>query len=159
VNRHYWDSRAFLGWLKQEPGKVGKCRPVIEEAERGKLVIVTSSLTLAEVLWLKGKDPIPKEDRRKVRQFFEHSWIILYDLDRKIAEASQDVVWDYGVKPKDAVHVATAIDAKVTCLETFDGPLIAKSGAIGTPPLTIHEPGTSLPPTLEAGLADDTGLR
>lgn len=151
MNRHCWDSCAFLGWLKQEPDKVGKCRRVIEEAERGKLVIVTSTLTLGEVLWLTGKDPIPKADRMKVRQFFQHSWIVLYELDRKIAEASQDVVWDYGVKPKDAVHVATAIDADVACLETFDGPLLARSGTNGNPPLTIHEPGYGLPPTLESG--------
>jgi hypothetical protein len=75
---------------------------------------------------------------------------VLYELDRSIAEASQDVVWDYGVKPKDAVHVATAIDADAHCLETFDGPLRAKSGTIGIPPLAIHEPAMCLPPTLES---------
>jgi hypothetical protein len=49
-------------------------------------------------------------------------------------------VWDNGIKPKDAVHVATALDAKLTILETFDGDLIGKSVTLGNLPLVIRKP-------------------
>lgn len=46
----YWDSDAFLGWLKAEPDKIDECRGVIRAAENGDLRLVTSSLTLTEVI-------------------------------------------------------------------------------------------------------------
>ena len=146
----YWDSCCFLGWLKEEPDKLGECEAGIRLAERGKLVLVTSALTLAEVLRLKGKNSIPVADREKVRRFFENAYIEIYDVDRAIAEAAQDVVWNYGIAPKDAIHVATAIstarDLDIEQLDTFDKPLIGHSGTIGNPPLVIGRP--SLPGVL-----------
>ena len=53
----YWDSNAFLGWLAEEPDKIDYCRPVIKAAESGKVRILTSALTIPEVLWIKGRDP------------------------------------------------------------------------------------------------------
>jgi len=50
VTRRYWDACTFLGWLKGEDDKIAECRSVIEEAVSRKLQIVTSALTLAEVL-------------------------------------------------------------------------------------------------------------
>lgn len=50
-------------------------------------------------------------------------------------------MWQYeGLRPKDATHVATAIQAKVDVLETFDEELIKLSGAVGNPLLLIRKP-------------------
>jgi hypothetical protein len=79
---------------------------------------------------------------------------VLYDLDRTLGERAREVVWDHSVRPKDAIHVATALDAKVDQFDTFDGPLISLSGKIGNPPLVIGPP--NLPQTLfeQAGYDD-----
>jgi hypothetical protein len=144
VNYRYWDACAFIGWLKEEPDKTEECKSVIWRAEAGKVTIVTSAFTLVEVLRLKGKDPIPQGDQEKVRKFFENGYIAIYNVDRTVAEMAQDVVWNHGVLPKDAVHVATALSAGrgvlIDQLDTFDGPLIARSGQIGQPPLVIGRP-------------------
>jgi len=50
------------------------------------------------------------------------------------------VVWNHKIKPKDAIHVATALALKVPCLETFDTGLLKKSGRLGTPALVIRRP-------------------
>ena len=140
----YWDSCCFLGWLKEEADKIKECEAGIRLAERGQLTIVTSAFTIVEVLRLKGKEPIPQGDAEKVRAFFQKPYIALYDVDRTIAEAAQDVVWNHGVKPKDAVHVATALNLKrdvvIEQFDTFDGQLIALSGTLGNPPLTVGRP-------------------
>ena len=65
----YWDSCCFLGWLREEPDKLGECEAGIRLAERGTLVLVTSALTLAEVLRLKGKNPIPSPTERRYAGF------------------------------------------------------------------------------------------
>jgi predicted nucleic acid-binding protein len=140
TQRRYWDSDAFLGWLKAEPDKVSECQAVIRVAEEGNTEIVTSALTLAEVLYLRGHQPIPAADAEKLERFFEHEYIVVNDVDRMLAEEARKFVWDKGIRPKDAIHVATAIDAKVERLETFDADLIKHSGAVGNPPLTIGRP-------------------
>jgi hypothetical protein len=55
----YWDSDAFLGWLQEEPGKVELCEGTIDRAKYGEVLIITSALTIAEVLWLRGGKLIP----------------------------------------------------------------------------------------------------
>ena len=57
-----------------------------------------------------------------------------------MAQRWSEVVWDNSIKPKDAVHVATALNTKCTVLETFDKGLLEESGKVGNPPLTIPKP-------------------
>jgi predicted nucleic acid-binding protein len=106
----------------------------------GDICIVTSALTIAECLWLRGSVSIPKNRAQVVRRFFWHSYVRVRNVTRKTAELAQDLVWDHSVRPKDAIHVATALEARVPVIETFDRPLVAKTGLIGTPPLVIREP-------------------
>ena len=137
----YWDSATFLAYFKEEEGRSDLCRNTLERAERGQVGIITSALTIAECLWLRGEPlPIPKNRSEIVRRFFRRSFIRVRNVTRQTAELAQDVVWDYGIRPKDAIHVATAIENKVGIVETFDEPFIDKSGLIGTFPLVIRRP-------------------
>lgn len=138
--RRYWDACAFLAWLMKEDGRIEGCGNVLREARAGKLQIVTSALTLTEVLMVKGKARVAETDRQLVRDVFKADWLILYNVDRTIAELAQEVVWRHGVRPKDAVHVATALSARVDRLDTYDDKLLNRSGRIGAPPLEIAEP-------------------
>ena len=140
VEKIYWDSDCFLGHLKAEEGKADKCDGVIQRAERGEVLIVTSALTLAEVLWMRGGPRITREKATMVQKFFRRSFIRVYNVSRKISESAQVYVWDNDIKPKDAIHVATALHLKADALETFDERLISKSGTVGNPLLLIREP-------------------
>ena len=138
----YWDANAFLGWLADEADKIDYCRPVIDAAKAGRVRIITSALTIPEVLWLKGQDRIRADSAAKIEAFFKHEWIVVRELDRFIAEDARALVWDKNVKPKDAIHVATALkrDVAIDQLDTFDEPLINLSGKLGDPPLIIGKP-------------------
>lgn len=140
VERIYWDSACFLSHFHAEVGQTEKCDGVLQRAERGEVIIVTSALTLAEVLWMRGEPRLQKEKAELVQRFFRRSYIRVYNVSRKLAEAAQTLVWDNGIKPKDAIHVATAIHLSADALETFDGKLIGKSGTVGAPLLPIREP-------------------
>ena len=150
AERRYWDSACFLAWLRNEEGRVDKCAAVLSLCERGKAQIVTSVFAITEVLMMGAEVKLPSERREVVRALFARPYIETVMLDRRIAHAAQDVVWDHGVHPKDAVHVATAIDAKAEVLNTFDDGLVKKSGKIGVPPLEISYPVVNEP---ELGLA------
>ncbi len=141
MTRRCWDTNCFLGVLKQEPDKESACQAVIREAEAGNLRIVTSALTITEVLWPKGRQlEIPPEQAQEVQDFFEHDWIVVVTVDRPIAERARDLVWNHKVRPQDAIHVATALDSHVEQFDTYDGDLISLSGKIGNPPLVIGNP-------------------
>lgn len=140
VEKVYWDTDCFLGHFQAEPGKAEKCDGVLERAERGDVLIVTSALTIAEVLWMRGGPKIPQEKALIVQKFFRKSYIRVVNVSRKIATAAQTHVWVDDIRPKDAIHVATALFFGVDALETFDAGLIGKSGKVGNPLLLIREP-------------------
>ncbi|EQD27153.1 protein containing PilT protein [mine drainage metagenome] len=120
----YWDSNAFLGLLNGEKDKEQACEDVWVAAERGLILIVTSTLTVAEVIYAKGASKLDPSKRPKVNNFFRAGHIAQKPLTRSIAELARDVVWDSGVMPKDAVYIATSAYFKIKEFHTFDGPLL-----------------------------------
>lgn len=140
----YWDSDVFLGYFIKEPDKLTACESVLMAADAGKITIVTSALTLAEVLFVKKGPNLPREKRNLIEGFFKSPYISVQNVTRKISEDARDLVWDRNIKPKDAIHVATAITLNVSVMNTFDEGLLKHSGQIGNPALRIekpHEPG------------------
>ena len=144
----YWDSDPFLGYLQQEADKFERCKATLQQAKDGHVLIVTSTLTLAEVLWMRNAPKIQFEKSVIVRRFFAHSYIRLRAVTRRVAELAQDLVWHHDIRPKDAIHVATALEAEVRTLETFDDGLIKKSGRIGSGSLIIRLPLLAAQPEL-----------
>jgi predicted nucleic acid-binding protein len=136
----YWDSATFLAYFQNETGRVERCRGTLERAQAGEVGIIKSSLAIAECLWLRGQDQIPRDRAEIVQKFFRRWFIRVRNLTRNTAESAQRLVWNHGIKPKDAVHVAAALEARVVILETFDEGLLSKSGAIGNPGLIIRLP-------------------
>lgn len=157
----YVDSDVFLGWLKKEADKVDECQTVIKGAEEGKVRLVTSSVTLIEVIKLDRVLEIPETDQEKVTAFFQHDWIIVRQLDLRIAKYARELIWKHGFRWKDAAHVATAVIERIPRMDTFDGELIKQSGQIGDPPLIIGRPDLPREATFDDALAemdgDDTG--
>lgn len=98
------------------------------------------------MIWLNGHPKVSRDDAALIRAFFARSYLQIREVDRRIAELAQDIVWEHGVRPKDAIHVATAVDVLRTIgkdfqqFDTFDDELIKHTGRIGDPPLRIGKP-------------------
>jgi predicted nucleic acid-binding protein len=152
ISSRCWDSDAILAWLLKEEGKWQDCQGVLHKAQEGELNVVVSSLAIAEVLMLRGHKKLPKDRAATVRDFFRNPWIKVRQLDRPIAEQAQELVWEHGIAPKDAVHVATAIRTRSAHLDTFDEKLIKKSGTVGGR-LVICRPDVPYPQTLDEAIA------
>jgi predicted nucleic acid-binding protein len=141
IEKRYWESSVIIAYLNGERGRAEECQAILDEAEQGKIWIYTSALTITEVLKYRGAKPISKDKREKVRDFFQVDYIRVIQIDRWIAYGAQDLVWENGIPPKDALHVASALKAEVDALETYDNDdLIKKSKTVGSPPLEIREP-------------------
>ena len=156
MNR-YWDSDCFLGWFLGEPDKLPYCQGVIQAAEAKKLKIVTSALTLTEVIKLKNHPSLRAEDEARIKAFFRNDFISLRNVDRFVAEYARELIWTYShLNPKDSIHLATAIMIEADALNTFDDHLLRLDGQIGNPVMRITKPDLPYEPVLEA--ADGTTI-
>ena len=122
----YWDSNAFLCLInknnKEEQNTM--CEAVWEAANMGHLHIVTSALSTAEVICMKGTPKLDPTKRIFVANFFRQDRLSQKSVTRMIAELARDVVWDSAIMPKDATHIATAIMYKVPEFQTYDQKLL-----------------------------------
>ena len=123
----------------KEESRSSLCDGVIQAAEQGETVIVTSTWALTEVISISGESRMAESEDTIIRGFFERDYIILRPVTERIGHLSRQLVWKHRYPPKDAIHVATALDAKCSIMDTFDQRLIN----IGSPPdstLVITEP-------------------
>lgn len=141
-DRRYWDTSVFFAYFADQADRRERCRPIVRRAEAGEMEIVTSALSVAESLYVPdGGELLPDENREEVRRFFQHDFIVMVQIDRPTALRSQDLVWDYGVAPKDALHLASALTANVPQFDTYDEKLYRLDAEIGdSPVLRISEP-------------------
>lgn len=134
-----------MAWLLPEPARKRQCAEVLTAAERGEIQIVTSAITLTEVIKLKGSPPLKASQEDKIRRFFLNEYIVVVNTDRFIAESARKLIWEQGVHPKDAIHLATALRFRLTHLDCYDDKLIGLSGKLGNPLLTIGPPSAPQP--------------
>ena len=161
--RFYWDACAWIAYINQEKEIQNKdgtvenrfemCRRILDGAENGRIEIVTSAFTLAEVC----KSPeVKTSPLDNLAGFFDRSFLLMVPVDMAIGRKAQSIQVSglFNVKPPDAVHLASAQRASVTEFHTFDGGLLDLDNTLtGTDgkPLKICKPteGTSLGPLFE----------
>jgi predicted nucleic acid-binding protein len=157
TKRVYWDACVWIALIQREKISLPDggtedretiCRMVIEAAKKGSLEILTSTFCLVEVC----KAPTSKKTTSdKLAEFFENDYILLTNLDRMVAERGRELMIAYGgLKPPDAVHIATAaVSPGVEEMHTFDDRLLKLDGLIdkadGTK-LKICKPDAGAPP-------------
>lgn len=136
--RRYWDSFCFLAVLNNEEPYASTCIQILEEAKKNSVELVISPLTMAETVRSKGASaPIPIKHQERIADFFENDYMRFRVIDRLIAKRSLDLCWNAGLHPRDALHVAVALEEGCDVLETRDGKLLRNNGLEG---LTIREP-------------------
>lgn len=150
----YWDSLCFLSLLNGEP-TAPACQQVLDLADAGKTTICVSPLVQVEVARPReSPTPLPMDVRATVQAFFQRDHLRWRDIDQDIAAISQLICWDFGVRPRDAAHLAAALDAGCHLFETFDKKLLSLNDKLPNgpirnlltsnaerPPLRIAAPG------------------
>jgi len=75
----YWDSYVFIAYLKEEYDRAEQCSSILARASEGKTTIITSAMTLSEILWLEPQTVKLEESKQKIRDLFEYSCIKTID--------------------------------------------------------------------------------
>ncbi len=138
----YCDANIFIGWFNNEEDKVEASRGLVDASEQGEARIITSALTLTEVIKIKGQQPLPQSKEETIKGFFEREFVSIVNVDRRTAEFARDLIWRYPhLNPKDSIHVATALMTEgVDVLYTFDDDLLRLNSQLGNPLLQISIP-------------------
>jgi predicted nucleic acid-binding protein len=143
----YWDSCLFLAWLKDEERKIGEMdgvRDIIQRMKRRDVRVMTSVLTMVEVLAAKipvGVDSLFKDLLKRVSR---------QGMDIRVAALAHDLRNHYAVlgkslKTSDAIHLATAIMYRADEFHTFDDQLLSFSGNVGGHKIITCKPETKAP--------------
>lgn len=128
-----WDACAWIALIQKEKIREGRkvvedryslARSVIDLANQGKIEVVTSGLSYAEVC---KNPPDEKGSDDKVGPFFEHDYILVVAVDKTVGTLARHLMMAKhpGLKPPDAIHLATALVANVDEMHTFDDRLLA----------------------------------
>lgn len=120
--RLYWDSCNFISLISEdEIQRADICQHILEDAEDGSVEIVTSALTIAEVIKPKGSPTFTAQKEHMISSFFLHEYILIHDVTRAIAENARKLSMEHGLKPRDAIHLATALAVDgVEVFQTWD---------------------------------------
>lgn len=160
TKRVYWDSCAWIALIQKEKiqesngsGKViedrfSLCMSVIKEAEARKIEIATSAFTLAEVC---RSAELKAQTEDTIVAYFENDYLLLVNVDSVVGERARGLMMSGipGLKPPDAVHLATALVSSADAMHTFDDKLLKLDGTIDTPDgkkLTICKPDIAKTP-------------
>lgn len=139
-DKPYLDSSAFISWLK---GEVVKGVPrgdivahILSQAEAGDFKIHTSAITLAEVHKLRSAPALADDQDEKILAYFEHDFILIIDVDRRIGEEANRLCRQHGILPNDAIHLACALHAGCDILLAWDDRFVK----VQHPGMRLEEP-------------------
>lgn len=138
----YWDSCPFIALIGNNEERRNMCRLIMKETEKGNLRIVTSALTFAEVIRPEpdGQPILDTAQELEVLRFLDNEYIVVHGVDRQIGNMARQVARQTGLKPPDAIHVATALRIEAKVLHTYDRKMLSQNAQLGFPPLQIEEP-------------------
>lgn len=158
----YWDSCVFIDLLSQQkPERYAACNYMQQRAENDELLIVTSAASIAEVTKLSGTSHSIEKQSKMILDYFENPYIVIRQVDRATANEAHEISRKHGLPPLDAIHVATALRAKVPVIYTYDGLKRRRKGLIkynllfgSNPALRIEMPPDPPPPPSDGPLCD-----
>ena len=137
--RRYWDSTNWISLLAEdEASRAEICQNILNDMVAGKLTVITSVWTLAEVIRRRRSPSISADDDRVITDFFrQHDNLVIHDVTRAVAEKARSLSREHGLRPADAVHLATALSSGADVLETWDRDFLALRGRV---PIEKREP-------------------
>jgi predicted nucleic acid-binding protein len=108
----YLDSNVFVYSVTHDPAKSAKARDairILREVEEGETKGVTSLLTWDELAWVVWKLEGREAAARAAAAFLRLQNLSLLALTFATVLRAQELVERYQLKPRDAIHVSTAI--------------------------------------------------
>lgn len=113
------DTAPLIYFMEEHPFYLEFVRPFFQALDRGDIIVVTSTITLLEVLVY----PIRKHDNAlasEYRDILLRSNLVMMDVTSSISEHAAKLRASYTLRTPDALQIATALQAGATTFFTND---------------------------------------
>lgn len=114
----YLDSCVLIDVIGKVAPHAEHTQPIIEDAQSDAVVILASVMCVTEVGASKAKTTVTQD---KIDDFFRQTYFEFRSVTQGIARSARSIAFNHNVKPIDAIHLATCIDAGVRWFLTRDG--------------------------------------
>ena len=122
----YLDSNVFIYPViypaESEP-KAKKAKEVLLSVEAGKTDAYTSTLTWNEVVWVVSKTMGRSEGINQGKKLLGFPNLKFISTDSSVVSHAQRLIDKYKISPRDAIHVASALERKIIQVISDDSEL------------------------------------
>lgn len=119
--RPYLDTSVYIAAIKGEEGRADIAKRILNDARGGSLQIVGSTFVIAEVLRGRGEaTPLSAELERIIDEYVFHDYITWVEVDVPLALEARRLARQHGLKPPDAIHLASAVRGEADQLLRWD---------------------------------------
>lgn len=146
-----WDSCVVIDAVQACPKWWPEIEPMYKDAEAGKVHLLVSEVTVAEVCKGHAGTTPPAELLDQIDAFFRNTFIKRRPVDDRVSTLAGALIRNHGVNTCDALILATACIHKATAFYTRDGlkatgkktKLLALNDKIHPHTLLITEPNAA----------------
>ncbi|MBS3099145.1 type II toxin-antitoxin system VapC family toxin [Candidatus Pacearchaeota archaeon] len=105
----YVDANIFLNPVLYKDGKAEKCREILRQITGGEIAAVTSFLTWDEFVHVIRKQLGREIATKEGDKFLKFPNLTFLKVDENVIFKAQELIAEYNVKPRDAIHAASAL--------------------------------------------------
>lgn len=113
------DTAPLIYFIEESPAYIDRVQPFFECMEHGDFTVVTSTVTLLEVL----VQPLRMQERtlaEEYRDILLNSKLLTFDISAEISEQAAGLRAKYNLRTPDAIQISTALKAGATLFFTND---------------------------------------
>jgi predicted nucleic acid-binding protein len=114
------DTALFIYFIEQHPAYHGRVRHLFEAASAGERELVTSAVTLLEVLVVPYRIGNLALAERYEAVLSRSRGLLMVDIDRRVLRAAAQIRAVYGTRPPDAIQLASATLHRCAAFVTND---------------------------------------
>jgi len=119
----YVDSNVFLYpvlYSKEVDPRVKKTSDILKKIATGELFAFTSVLTWDEVVWVVRKTMGVNEAQSQGQKLLGFLNLHFIEVNENILSQAQGLIVKYNLKPRDAIHIASALNQKIELIISDD---------------------------------------
>lgn len=140
--RVYWDADVILSFVDAMPDRLGEIESILDASRRHEVEVVTSVISMVEVAYAAEEQQqavLSAEAEERIGQLWmPGSPITPIEFHELLAEGARVLMRrglseHRGLKPMDAIHLASARGVEVADFHTYDEKLQRWSGLLGFP--------------------------
>jgi predicted nucleic acid-binding protein len=119
----YIDSNVFLYpvlYSIEIDSRVKRAREILKSIANGELSAYTSTLTWDEIVWAVRKTMGASEAVSQGQKLIGFINLHFIDVDENVLSQAQGLIGKYNLKPRDAIHIASALSRKLLTIISDD---------------------------------------